>query len=370
MRTVRVVRGMEAVLAMQGLLDQMGRRTGQQAATNWISYFMRSPGALLKTPCLLLVGCGAKSGPAPGAEELQGAVLVYEYVWKGWETKVFATDDTVGVRTVIAPEGARIEVAAAAMQELMAMGAVAVLITVDSSMCRREPGCSFPMLTRTRTVPLYLPLANSLEATLATLGDNTRRNFRRYRRRAEADLGAEFVAEVEMGRLEFLEMNRRSTNPAEEATVEWRYDLLERTGRHETMFAGVRAADGRWLSLIGGRRDGLTTEIDWQINLAGLARYSLSTVMRAFLLEDEIARGTQRLWFEGGTPHPMRHSFAVGEATDLLWIRAGSVRAWALQRFARWIFPEKNFLRAALREMRGIATELPNSSKRDLDRIA
>jgi hypothetical protein len=115
------------------------------------------------------------------------------------------------------------------------------------------------------------------------------------------------------------------------------------------MFAGVRARNGRWLSLIGGRRHMQVTEIDWQMNLAGLPRYSLSTVMRSFVLEHEVGLGTTRLAFTGGTPHPMRHSFVCVDAVDVIALRR-SASGWLLRRLAWWLFPEKNFLGQALRD--------------------
>jgi hypothetical protein len=83
------------------------------------------------------------------------------------------------------------------------------------------------------------------------------------------------------------------------------------------------------------------------MNRAGLPRHSLSTVMRSYLLEQEIECGTQKLVFEHGTPHSMSHSFVTSTAVDIL-VRRQSFREWALCRFAGWIFPEKNFLRNAL----------------------
>lgn len=357
---VSLVRGRDAVAAMQGMLVELCRRTGQAGAMEWLDYFVSSPESMKKIPYLLLVGRHPGTdrlvnARAVTADDVQGAVLIYEYRCAGLGTRVFATDDIDGFRTVIAAREARAEVAEVAIRGLMRMGAVAALVTVAGDLDGRtglidEQRPAYRTALRMRTVPHHLRLAGTLEATLAMLGDDTRRNFRRYRRRAEKQLGAEFVADVQMGRAEFLEMNRRSTNPAEDAKVEWRFGLIERNGRREeTLFSGVRAQDGRWLSLIGGRRHGQTTEIDWQMNLAGLPRNSLNTVMRAFLLEHEIARGTKKLVFRGGTPHPIRLSFATVEATDILAVRRWSLRAWVLRRFARWIFPRKHFLGGALR---------------------
>jgi hypothetical protein len=313
---------------------------------------------------------------AATVDDLRGAVLVYEYRFAGRGTKVFATDDMIGVRTVIAAEEARVAVAEIAIRKLMRMGAVMSLISLDGASERRSGPASaksspYITLKRTRVTPRYLAVGPSLDATLATLGDDTRRNFRRYRRRVEAELGAEFIPRVRMGWQEFQELNRRSTNPADGDVVGWRYGLIERSGSGpETMFAGLRAADGRWLSLVGGRRYGKTTELDWQMNLAGLPRFSLCTAMRAYLLEHEIARGTKRLVFEGGTPHPMRFSFRCAATTDILAIRRQSTRAWVLRRFSKWIFPQKNFLASALREMREEADESHDPLGRTLDRAA
>jgi hypothetical protein len=359
---IGIVRGREAVTAMQPMLVELSRRTGQSGAMDWLSYFVSSPDSLEKIPYLLLVGYGPEGSldvNSVTAAEVLGAVLIYEYRFGRMGTKVFSTDDTEGIRTVIAPNEFRIKVADIALRRLMRLGAVTAMISVDGGTeSRRGPLSNeyspFKFAMRTRTLPHHLMLEGTYDDTLGTMGQHTRRNFRYYRRRAEKELGATFIPQVEMDREEFLEMNRRSTNPIEKAVAEWRYSLRERTVVPENIvFVGLRGLDGQWLSLVGGRRHGQTTEIDWQINVAGLPKYSLCTVMRSFLLEHEISRGTKKLVYQGGTPHSMRFSFMTAESTDLLAVRRLSARAWALAKFSRWIFPEKNFLGAALREMTG-----------------
>jgi hypothetical protein len=373
---VGVVCGREQVVAMQGMLVELSRRTGQFGAMDWLDYYVNSPDSLEKTPYVLLVGRNSAGNGLPdalqdasaaSADGVRGAVLMYEYRFAGHGTKVFATDDMIGIRTVIAPEETRVEVAEVAIRRLMGMGAVMALISLDGGLDGQarpvsEGRPAYRSARRTRVTPRCLALGRTLDETLARLGKHTRRNLRYYRRRLETDFGAEFVPEVEMRREEFLEMNRRSTNPAAEDVMDWRFSLIERSRMHPgTMFAGLRAADGRWLSLIGGRRHGQTTELDWQMNLAGLPHYSLCTAMRAYLLEEEIARGVRKLVCQGGTPHPMRFAFSCAETTDILAVRRWSTRAWLLRRFSRWIFPEKNFLAATLREMQGGTAEEPRS---------
>jgi hypothetical protein len=322
---VKVLRGQQSVAAMRLMLIELSLRSGQMGAMDALDLFLSAPSALKKEPYLLLVGLRAGVEPtAATADELDGAVLIWEYQ----------------------------VVAEVACGKLLQMGAIAALISLDggTQAMRRATAVANAqarIATRRRSVPRYLPLGGTFDATLATLGDDTRRNLRRYRRRVEWDLGAHFVAEVEMSRDRFLAVNRASTHPLEEAVAVWRYDLLTKVAG--PVFCGVRAADGRWLSLLGGRRRPGIIDIDWQMNLAGMPRYSLSTVMRSFLLEHEIAQGTGRLAFVGGTPHPMRHSFVCSNATDVI-VQRQSARAWLLRRLARWIFPKKSFLGQALRD--------------------
>jgi hypothetical protein len=99
----------------------------------------------------------------------------------------------------------------------------------------------------------------------------------------------------------------------------WRYDSLKEMS--EPLLMGVRDRDGRWLSLLGGRRHHGETEILWQMNRDGLSAYSLSIVMRSYFIEHEIGQGMTRLAIEGGTPHPMRFSFVNDRVTDLVVLR-------------------------------------------------
>lgn len=350
--SVHLLRGRAAVVAMGGMLAELSRRTGQTGAMDSLDYFLGMPGELRKTPYLVLVGVRAGvSAEAATAEDVQGALLLHEYRIAGWGTKVFTTDDMTGRRTVIAPRAVRTRVAELACRSLIAMGAVTVLISLEGDEEARRLGAETAgqpecwMATRTRVSPGHLPLGRTMDETLAAMGRHTRRNLRYYRRRLEADFGARFVPRVEIGLEEFLEVNRASTRPiADEAAAE-RHRSLARGAR--ALFAGVRSRDGQWLSLIGGRRHEGTTEIDWQMNRAGLPRYSLSTVMRSYLLEYEIAAGTAKLVFEHGTPHYMHHSFVTSTAVDIL-VRRRSLREWTLRLFAGWIFPEKNLLGDAL----------------------
>jgi hypothetical protein len=350
-----VLRGREAVVAHAGTLADLCNRTGQPGAMHWLSYLMATPAALEKIPTLVLIGVDSDVDPDEAtADTLAGAVLLYEYKVAGCGTKVFATDDTTGQRTVIAPLNIRTQIAEEACRVLIDEGALAAMISFEGTaglgdrlVERTGLKANCRMATRYRSVPRYLPMADTVEDTLAMLGRHTRRNLRYYRRRAETELGAEFEPEVAMRREEFLAINQVSMNPVTEELASWRYDAIQRTAG--SLFCGVRSREGRWLSLIGGRRYMRVTEIDWQMNVAGLPRHSLSTVMRAYMLDYEVNLGTRRLAFTGGTPHPMRHSFVCVDAVDVIALRH-SPDGWLLRMLARWLFPPGNFLSQALRD--------------------
>jgi hypothetical protein len=358
--TIRVLRGRDAVARMAEMLQELCQRTGQDGAMDCLDYLLHTPTALEKTPTLVLVGLDAGvDATRATADDVVGAVLLYEYRVAGMGMRVFATDDTTGERTVIAPMSLRAKVADAACRSLMKRSALAVLISFESmaeaddavetraGLSAEERGAVCWMAKQRRAVPRSLPLEESLEATLATLGRRTRRNLRYYRRRVEREVGTAFVPHVAMQEDEFLGINRKSINPTPDAVAAWRYSAIQQTPG--ALFAGVRARDGRWLSLIGGRRQLQVTEIDWQMNLAGPPRNSLSTVMLSYMLEREINLGTKKLAFRGGTPHSMRHSFVSVDAVDVIAQRR-SATAWLLRKLSRWILPEKNFLGQALRD--------------------
>jgi hypothetical protein len=140
---------------------------------------------------------------------------------------------------------------------------------------------------------------------------------------------------------QLMELNHASTHPVTQPILERRYETLKAM---EGFFCvGLKQIGGQWISLLGGRRHHDVTEIDWQMNREGLAKYSVGTVIRSYLIEYEIAIGTDKLLFEGGTPHTMRHSFLSEEAMDIV-VMNRSLFVFLLRRFARWLRPEKNFL--------------------------
>ncbi len=339
------VTGREPVLRLGPRLMEFSERCGQPGSMHDLAYFLAKPGALPRIPHLLLVGEAGLDPGAPNLADLLGAVLIFEQQIGGFGLGAFATNDRSGRSSLLARPRDRGRVAALAGCALMERGAQLVLMSFRGG----EPGGSAaeiePVMRtaadrrrrahwawRERTIPGYLPLSITFDATLAQVGPRTRRNLRYYRRRAETELGCVFVPRVEVSREQMLAFNRQCMYAVPEQVTGWRYDSLQELS--QPVFMGMKDAQGRWLSMLGGRRYLDRSEILWQMNRDGLAGYSLGTAMRAYFIEHEIGHGSLRLYTEGGTPHSMRFSFVRENVTDLV-MRRETLAAKAMQMMAR-----------------------------------
>lgn len=349
----RVLRGRESILRMHAVLVELSARCQQIGAMDHIALFLDASMNEKKTPHLILATMVKSGKPFDlRAEDLLGAAVVYEYVVLGWPSGVFVTDDGSGSRTVIAPPAERSRLTIKVCEHLMRSGAGAVLLSykelVDPQPQNRQIAQTvkrggFLWGSQVREMKTYLSLMPTFDDTLTQLGKHTRRNLRYYRRRTEIELGSQFFAHVQavLSKPEFCEVNRVSTHPVDDRSMIRRYDDLSKI--KDSFCVGIRAEDGRWLSLMGGRRHHGWTEVDWQINRAGMDRLSLGTAMRCYFLENEVALRTQRLYFEGGTPHTMRHSFLTEKAVDIMALRP-SWRVGVLRLFSRTSYGKRNFL--------------------------
>jgi hypothetical protein len=348
-----VLRGRGKILRLRTVLTDLCELCGQAGAMDYLEYFLTATENLKKTPYLVLMASRSNLEVSEmRAEDLRGAVLIYEYRLLGLGSNLFTTGDFNGSRAVIAPAALRRQVSAAVCRYLMERGAQIVLLSLEPG---SQESCQTSFedamrgerkrwwTTRTRVAGATLALQDTLDATLATLGKHTRRNLRYYRRKAEADLDYSFVHDVKsmVTMTQLRELNRASTHPVAQPVLDRRLSTLKSI---EGFFCvGLKQPDGRWISLLAGRRHHGVTEIDWQMNRGGLAKYSVGTVVRSYLIEYEVAIGTERLFFEGGTPHTMRYSFLSQNAMDIV-VMNRSVFVFLLRRCARWLRPERNFL--------------------------
>jgi hypothetical protein len=344
---------------MESELALLARNSSQTGEADNLAYFLSTPYSLKKIPWLLTVGDAARPGT------LIGAVLLFEYRIGFWGTRVFAGSDRSGRRDVIAAPEMRAQVAAMAARTLLRQGAHIVYTTFSAAFRDDESGgvpaglaqhavAAELRAIRERTqwsleereIPSHLPLLPTFDETLARIGQRTRSNLRYYRRRAETDLGARFVTAVDITVEQFLAFNRECKYAVPDAEARLRYE----TAHAQPNFGmrGVVDSAGRWLSLVGVRRHNGFIEIHWQMNREELPAYSLATVMRSMLIDDEIAHGFTRLYIEGGTPQPIGRSF-VPLRIDELMVKRDSFYVRLLERLASVVFPAKNYVGEKLR---------------------
>lgn len=299
-----------------------------------IGYFLSKPGLLSRVPQLLLVSKKADlDWKCVTASDLLGAVLLYKCVVLGCGIGIFTTNDRSGRGTLVAPAALRSNIAALASQWLLNHGGLAVMLSfradatveseidLDNDLSNSPQGSRKTMrwARREGDVIEYLPLESTFDATLAKIGQRTRRNMRHYRRQAEEQLGCAFFSTVDIGKSEFLKFNLECMYAVPAGVAAWRYD--SRKSLSKPLLMGIKDKDGRWLSLLGGRRRCDGTEILWQMNRSDLSAYSLSLVMRSYFIEHEISHGMSRLYVEGGTGHPMRFSFVKEKVSNLVVLR-------------------------------------------------
>jgi len=348
-----VLRGRVEILRIQPVLVRLSALCEQTGAMDYLEYFLTGTDNLKKIPYLVLVAKRPDLNLAElQADDLKGAVLVYEYKILGMPSRVFTTSDFNGSRAVIAPPAERTKISASVGRYLMSNGAQVVMLSYAAEGDETWSECfdgSIPgdekrlWTTQTREVGATIVLEKTVDETLAAMGKHTRRNLRYYRRKAEAELECTFEGDVKsmLNKAQFIELNQASTHPVAGDVLTRRYSTMKAL---DGLFCvGVKRSDGQWISLLGGRRHHGVSEIDWQMNRGGLERYSVGTVIRSYLIEHEIEIGTSRLYFEGGTPHSMRHAFISEKAVDIV-VAKRSLFVSLLRRVAHWSPPRNNFL--------------------------
>ncbi len=264
------------------------------------------------------------------AGELVGAVMLREQVRYRIPLGYFFACDAAGDEFVLAPKAERescLRHCLEAFTRRMPSAVIFLATQADYSKC----GWQELKSGSATGVALYrLPIKRTLDETLAQFGSHTRRNLRYYARNVLRD-GATFVPRLSMAELAeaTTQLHPASDYPIPKQGLKAIHAAI---GRLEDGFsAGLRAADGQWLSLLTGWRENGRTSVFFQMNRASMRKASLSTAMRALLLEHEIALGTEDLVFVSYTSEVIERGCAKDVRHDLLIARP----SWRLAIIAR-----------------------------------
>ena len=345
-----VLRDSQSILRMQKTLTDLGRSCGQEGALDDMRFYLSWLSVRNKSPWLITLARSVGVDGLPIAS--QAAVLLYEHRIKNFGARIFTSFDNTGRRALVPAHIDSVQFAEVVCRTLLSHGGQSILLSFrkdgpELTDVLKGSGYALRWATRERELPGYLQLRRTFDETMQLIGSRTRNHLRYYRRRAEKDLGCEFVAEANISREDFLELNRISSYPSTPEMAGWKYDSLRELNR--PVLSGLRDRDGCWLSLVGGLHASRNMEMFWQINRNDMKPYSLGTVMRSYLIEHELLQGTRRMYFEGGTSHSMSHAFVKERCTDLLVLRDNPIGRRIPQLFQRYV-PKENPLNEFLAE--------------------
>lgn len=174
-------------------------------------------------------------------------------------------------------------------------------------------------------VPEAIELTDDYEAFLGTLGNHTRRDMRRVRRRAaDAGLTFEFGPAVTTGAAERHALARDTHPEPYQARQIAAYDTFL-AAQDRGFHALLRSRSGELLSCLAGLISDRAAFVFYQINQRRYPRASLSLTNRAFAIEHLISRGITELVLPGGGAGLLARTGQLRRSGELALIRRSAV---------------------------------------------
>jgi len=264
-------------------------------------------------------------------QELEACVFFYEHTRFGIGLGLFRGGDYIGESLVAGPEAFRVHYVGLASEALLRTWRIhGVSVTIKAAMadCIALMG---PASDSRRflggEVQHKLRLENTYEGMLASLGPRTRRSLAGKRQQLEKNSNVRFLPslEPEQSLEATLALEARSMYPLAGGFFHARDRLLRANGEFFSM--GLRLPEGAWLSVLSGWRRNRVTYVDLQMNDMRYKKESISAVMRAYLLEHEIALGQESINFVGGSSLLLRRYCEPIEPCTDIFMGKPSLRA-------------------------------------------
>jgi hypothetical protein len=261
-------------------------------------------------------------------QELEACVFFYEHTRFGIGLGLFRGGDYIGESLVAGPEAFRAHYVSLASEALLRTWRIhGVSITIKASMadCIELMG---PASSSRRflggEVRHKLHLESTYEGMLASLGPRTRRSLAGKRQQLKKNSNASFLPSLkpEQSLEAMLALETKSMYPRAGRFFHARDRLLRANGEFFSM--GLRLPEGAWLSVLSGWRRNRVTYVDLQMNDMHYKKESISAVMRAFLLEHEIALAQKSINFVGGSSLLLRrYCEPIEPCTDIFMGKPG-----------------------------------------------
>ena len=238
-------------------------------------------------------------------QELEACALFYEHFKFGIGLGIMRGGGYIGENLVAGPEVFRLQYLQLAAQALLQHWrihgvSISVRSPLDECLEVMGPQNKYRMFSA-RNIRHKLPLESTYSAMLAAMGPRTRRSLAGKRQKLEKNANVAFLPSLEPAQaLEaMLSLQNRSMAKRVIKFYHARYRLLQQAPEFFCM--GMRLPGSTWLSVLSGWRRNRVTYIDLQMNDIHMKQESISAVMRAFMLEHEIACKQELINFVGGT---------------------------------------------------------------------
>jgi hypothetical protein len=301
-----VVRDPEVIKLLRPRIVNLLKQTGQAGDVTLAPEYFLEHNALRCAPVLVLISEG---------EQIVAALYGRERRVLGIRTGMVQFGDYYGEGAVIAQgsfKAAAVAWAALNVLKLPWIHSVRASFKVED---QNEIATVQSMIERAEvkarmlpeTVQHILPLKNTFDAFLATLGSHTRRNLRVYRRRVEQKgwkfvprLGPEEVASA----LKSLEQHQGKHKSSAHYLNCCQAVLKAVPG---AFHAGICTDTGEWASLASGWLRNERYFMLVQLNDTRYSKDSISTVMRSYLIENLIGSGVEAINFVAGCSELLRN---------------------------------------------------------------
>jgi hypothetical protein len=340
-RTTELIIGERNLRALIPAIRELRLRCGQQDDfTTDLQYFIAANTQKNRKVAAVLI---RRNG------DLEACVLFIEHCRFGLSLGLWRGGDTAGDGLVAGPQAFRVHYVHLAAQALLRRWRIygvsfAVKASFDDCIEVMGPKNQYRMF-RAGTVQRELPLESTYRAMLAGMGPRTRRSLDGKRRQLEARSQIALLPSLDPDQaLEaMLRLQQRSMPNRTIGFYKARHRLLREIPDFFCM--GMHLPDGQWLSLLSGWRRNRVTYIDLQMNDKHFRRESLSAVMRAFMLEHEIACKQQLIHFVGGTSLLLRRYCQPSESYTDAFLSRPCLRATLFHMMVPWMNPKSLYKR-------------------------
>jgi hypothetical protein len=316
-RTTELIVGERKIRAYLPSIRQLRVRVGQQDdRTTDPQYFIATNTLKERRVAAVLIRLN---------DELEACVLLYELRRHRIGLGILRLGDYVGESLIISPEEFRaqyVHLAAQALLHHRTFHGLSLTQKASLADCIQLMGPENKYRTFSeRSTAHLLPLEKTYEEMLAAMGPRTRRSLAGKRRQLEMSKNIVFSPSLEPAQALEVMLALQPTSLPNRATrfYQARYRLLLENPEFFSM--GISLPDGTWLSILSGWRRNRVTYVDLQMNDVHFKKESISAVMRAFMLEHEIACRQELINFVGGCSLLLRrYCQPVEVCTDVfLW---------------------------------------------------